>query len=92
VYIAPGPFDFRQAIDRVAKLGAQQVDVNARFRQQATYTAALLVEQCDHHMYRLDELVILAHGQRLRIGKRHLEFAGQFVHSHGIPPRPTGPK
>jgi len=37
-------------------------------------------------VYRLDELVILADGQRLRIGKRHLEFAGQFVHSHGVPP------
>jgi hypothetical protein len=37
-------------------------------------------------VYRLDELVILADGQRLRIGKRYLELAGQFVHSHGMPP------
>ena len=29
--------------------------------------------------------MILAHSQRLRIGERHLEFAGQFVQSHCNP-------
>ena len=55
---------------------------DARFRQQTTDCAALLVQQRDQNVGRLDELVILAYGQRLRIGKRHLEFTGQFVHSH----------
>jgi hypothetical protein len=41
---------------------------------------------------RLDKLVVLANGQRLRIGERHLEFAGQFVYSHGFSPWAAGPK
>jgi hypothetical protein len=32
---------------------------------------------------RLDELVIPAHGQRLRILERLREVRGQFVHAHG---------
>ena len=54
------------------------------------FTAALLAEQRDQHMGGLYELVVLPHGKRLRVGKRHLEFAGQFIHSHGLPlgPRP----
>ena len=32
---------------------------------------------------RLDVLVIAPDRQRLRVGERQLEFAGQFVHAHG---------
>ena len=33
-------------------------------------------------MDRLDELVIAADRQRLRVGKRRLEAAGEFIHAH----------
>ena len=35
------------------------------------------------HVQRLDELVVAADGERLGVGQRLLEFAGQFVHAHG---------
>ena len=44
--------------------------------------AAILLEQCRHHVYRFDELMIAPNRQRLRISQRHLEFAGEFIHSH----------
>jgi hypothetical protein len=33
-------------------------------------------------MRRLDDLLVAANRNGLRIGKRRLKFAGQFVHSH----------
>ena len=74
MHIAAGAFDLWQAIDGVAQLRAQQVDVDARFGQQATHAAALLVEQRNHDVCRLDELVILANGQRLRIAQAPSEI------------------
>ena len=35
-----------------------------------------------HQVDRLDELVVAADRQRLRVGQRLLELAGQFVHAH----------
>ena len=92
MHFATCALDPRQLVDEHAELRAQQVDVDARFGQQAAHGAALLVEQCDHDVGRFDELVILANGQRLRIRKRHLELAGQFIHSHGLPLEPQAPK
>jgi hypothetical protein len=37
-------------------------------------------------MRRLDELLVVADGQALRIGKRLLEAGGKFVQTHGISP------
>jgi len=42
----------------------------------------LLIEQRHHDVHWLDELVILADSKRLRVGERHLKFAGQFVRTH----------
>ena len=81
---ATGAFDFRQAVERVAQLRAKQVDVDAGLREQAAHGAALLVQQRHHDVGRLDELVVQADRQGLGLGERHLELAGQFVHSHWI--------
>ena len=82
VDIANRAFHARQAIDSVAQLRAQQVDVDAGLGEQAAHGAALLVEQRDHHVGRFDELVVLAHSQGLRFGERQLELTGQFVGTH----------
>ena len=65
------------------ELRAQQVDVDARLVEQRAHAAALLIQQREHHVRGLDVLVVAADRQRLGIGQRQLEFAGQFVHSHG---------
>ena len=83
VHLAARAFHPRQFVDEDTQLRAQQVDVDAGLGQQTAHRAALLVKQRDHDVRRFDELVILADGQRLRIGERYLELAGQFVHSHG---------
>ena len=67
----------------LAQLRAQLVDIDVGLGEQRPHGAALLIEQRDHHMQRLDELMVTAHRQTLRVGQGHLEFAGQFVHSHG---------
>jgi hypothetical protein len=45
------------------------------FAQQRPHRAALLVEQRDQHMHRLDEVVVAADRQRLRVSQRLLELA-----------------
>ena len=85
VDVAAGALDARQSIDGFAQLRSQQVDVATGLGQKPAHAAALLVEQGNHQVSRFNELVILADGQRLGFAQRHLEFACQFVHSHGIP-------
>ena len=83
MHLAAGAFHFGQAVDRVTELRAQQVHVGAGLGQQATNGAALLIKQRNHDVRRLDELVVLANSQGLRIGQRELKFASQFVQAHG---------
>ena len=58
-------------------------DVGAGLCQQRPQAAALLVQQGQQHVRRLDHLVIAAHGQGLGVGQGGLETAGQFVVAHG---------
>ena len=44
--------------------------------------AVLLVEQRREQVHRLDELVVRADGEALRVGERLLEFGGQAVEPH----------
>ena len=77
------PSTLASAVERLAELRAQQVDVDAGLVEQGPHRAALLVQQGRHHVQRLDVLVVAADRERLGIGQRLLEFAGQFVHAHG---------
>ena len=52
------------------------------FVRRPTHAAALLLEQRRHHVHGLDELMIAADGERLRIGQRLLELGRQLVHAH----------
>jgi hypothetical protein len=36
---------------------------------------------------RLDELLVVAHGDALRIGEGLLELGGELVEAHGVSPR-----
>ena len=71
-----------QAVQGLAQLRTQLVDVDTGLGQQVTGAATLLVQQGHHQVHRLDELVVASHGQALGVHERHLELAGQFVHSH----------
>ncbi len=77
-----------QAIERGAELGAQPVDVGPCLDEQRPHGAALAVEEREQHMGRLEELVVAADGERLGIGQRLLEPAGELVLTHRG--RPSG--
>ena len=68
--------------DLLEQARAQQVDVDAGAIEQGTRAAALLVEERKHEVRGFDELVIAAHGERLRVRERELEFRCQPVHPH----------
>ena len=87
LHIAAGALDARQTVERFAKLGAQQIDVDIGLGEQGPHRAAVLIEQCCQHMHRLDELVIAAHRQALSVAQSQLKLAGQFVHTHACVPR-----
>ncbi len=73
----------RQPVELIAQRRTQPIHVDVGARQQMTHRAAFLIQQGDHQMQRLDELVIPSHGQALRIRQGHLKLRGQLVHSHG---------
>ena len=80
---SPGaPSTLRQAIERIAELRAQQIQIDAGLGQDADDAAAPLLEHRRQHVHGLDELMIAADGERLRIGQRLLELGRQFVHAH----------
>ncbi len=83
VHLAARALDLRQPVEGLAEPRAQQVDLGARLLEQRPHRAALLVEQRQHQVRGLDELVVAAEGQRLGVGQGHLELGGQFVHAHG---------
>jgi hypothetical protein len=82
LHIAPGTFDLGQTIQHLTKGGPEAGHVDAALGQQRTDGAAVLIQQGDHDMHGLDELLVAAERQALRIRQGRLEFAGQFVHSH----------
>ena len=72
-----------EILDALA-LGADRVESGAVAAPELTEDErALLIEQADHEVHRLDKLVVLTNRQRLCVGQCHLKLAGQFVHSHG---------
>ncbi len=88
VQLARRALDLRELIQRLAQSRAQQIHVRARLQQQGPHGTALLVQQRRHQVHRLDELVTASDGERLRVGERHLELGGQFVHAHrAVPPQ-----
>jgi hypothetical protein len=72
-----------QAFERLAQALAQQRHVDAGLRQQRARAAALLVEQGHQQVRRFDEIVVAAHGQRLRVLQGRGEARRQLVHPHG---------
>ena len=52
--------------------------------------AALLVEQCQQQVRRLDEIVVAPDRQRLRVAQGLLEARSELVHPHGGTPRNVG--
>src|SRR3546814_9612793 len=51
--------------------------------EQRARAAAGLVQRRQQQVRGFDQVVVAAHGQRLRVGQRLLETRGEFVHAHG---------
>jgi len=85
VYVPGGAFDLRQAIEQPQESRAQLVDVRAGLQQQRTHGATGPVEHGEHHVRRLEELVVAAERERLCIGERLLEAAGSLSMRMAIP-------
>ena len=84
--LAVGAFHGRNAANLFEQARAQETDVDAGAIEQWACAAALLVEECDHQVDWLDELVVAAIGQRLRVLQRHLKLGREPVHSHAGSP------
>ena len=74
--------DSWQALQAFTQLGPQLIHPHARLAQQVPAGAALLVQQRNHHVRRLNQLMIHAHSQALGIRQGQLELTRQLVHSH----------
>src|SRR5205823_3995192 len=57
-------------------------DVGPRLHEQRAHRPARAIEHRQQDMRGLDELMIAAERERLRVGQRLLKAAGQFVHAH----------
>src|ERR1700681_4808094 len=86
VYVPGGAFDPRQPFQQRQQSRAQLIDVRAGLQQQRTHRAAGAVQHRQHQVRGLEELVIAAQRERLRVGERLLEPAGELVHPHGVLP------
>ena len=72
-FIGKADFTFRaanarQAVQAFAQLGSQRVHPHTSLGQKVTRSAAFLVKQGHHHVYRFDQLVVQARCQALGIG------------------------
>jgi hypothetical protein len=74
-------FDLGQALQRLRQRRLQPADIGAGALQQRGGAAVVLVEQGQQQVLRLDELLVVAHGQALGIGKRLLELGGEVCRS-----------
>ena len=75
-------FDLGQPIDRSLERGLQFGHLDAGARQQRGRAAVLLRQQSREQMLRLDEAVVVAQCQALRIREGLLEFGREFVKTH----------
>ncbi len=92
VHFAGRAFHLRQAVEQRREIGAQLLDVRAGLGEQGPQRAALLVEQREQQVARLDLLVVAPDGERLGVGQGVLEAAGEFVvtHAHLLGAFPRG--
>ena len=82
MHLAAGALHAGQAVQRLAQARAQHVAVAAALVEQRAHGAALLVEQREQQVDGLDQLVIAAQGERLRVLQGSREFGREFVLAH----------
>ena len=82
MHLARGALHRRNAADLFEQARAQQADVDAGAIEQGARAAALLVEKREHEVRGLDELLVAADGERLRVRQRQLELGSQSIHAH----------
>ncbi len=83
--LAALPLDLGQPLDRRLERRLQPGHGDPGARQQRRRAAVFLREQRGEQVLRLDEAVVVAQRQALRVGKRLLELGGQFVETHERP-------
>ena len=83
-HLAAVAFHLGQALHGLLQRGLQPADIGAGTLQQRTRAAVVLLEQGQQQVLRLDELVVQADSQALRIADGLLEFGGELVETHGI--------
>ncbi len=81
--LAAGPLDFRKISDRRLERRLHLGHRDAGTRQQRRGAGVFLREQCREQVLRLDEAVVVAEGETLRVSERLLELGRQLVESHG---------
>src|SRR4030095_11614589 len=77
------PFDLWQAADRLGQRGLESGDGAPRAGQQRRAAAVFLLQERGEQVLRLDEAVVVAQREALRIGQGLLELGRQFVEAHG---------
>jgi hypothetical protein len=82
VQLAGRAFDLGQLVERRLEIRAQLVDVDAGAHEQRPHAAGVLLQHRQHDVRGLDDLMIAAERDGLRISQRFLELARQPVHSH----------
>ncbi len=83
----PVPCTCGSRVDRLLERRREPLHVDAGALQQRACGAVLLVQQREQDVDRLDELVVVAARDALRIGERLLELGREFVDSHGGDPK-----
>src|SRR2546427_11039850 len=86
--LAALPLDLRQTPDGLGQRRLERRDVDASAGEERPGAAVLLLKQGGEQMLRLDEAVVVAQRQALRVGERLLELGRQLVQTHGIPREP----
>jgi hypothetical protein len=80
--LAAVPLHLRQTTDRLHQRRLQRLHVDAGARQQRRGRPVFLLQQREQQVLRLDDLVVMAYRQALRVRQRLLELRRQFVQTH----------
>ena len=83
MHFARRALHFRKSVQQCGEVGLYLCDIGAGLGEQWPQRTALLIQECEQHMCRFQQLVITADGQGLGVRQGGLESAGQLVVAHG---------
>ena len=84
MWISPGrPSTFGSPSSSASSPARSLLTSAPGLQQQRAHASRPSVEQRQHDVRRLEDLVVAAERQRLGVGQCLLKAAGEFVHAHG---------